>query len=529
MPGPALGPVRKKGRTMFCTQCGEKIADDAKFCTYCGAPVAAQAETSTEPDTAAAEEAADEKGEKGASEKPAEQEGAPETDDAADKAHDAADEASNAVEDVPAEKDDATGADAPEAGEEAASTADAEADAVAAGDEATDGADVERDETADDAASEDVSADEPAADEPAEQEAPAQGSLAAAAALIAATKQDQGVPEGMGTPKDGEAEWGSDKTTVIPGHKDGFAAKTADAGAAQMQAGVGGASFSAAQAGGQAAWQAAPAETQQWATAPVPAPAPQKRGHSVGFAVGMVLLAVAVALVVGVGAMFALGMGPFARTDGADGGQSTIIPVDVTVEVPDVLGMDEHDAMDELRDAGLAVGDVDEDYSSEYPEGTVCEQSPDGGDDADEGSEVDLVISKGPEVVVEHRYQMVTRAMSWADAQSWCEANGGYLATIDSAEEYQEVLNALSGSTTVCWLGGMRTGSSWEWVDGEPFSYTAWAAGEPNNDGGNEDRLALLKVNGTWSWYDVPSDVRGVYPDYRLCFVMETEVEVPVD
>ena len=529
MPGSALGPVRKKGRTMFCTQCGEKIADDAKFCTHCGAPVAAQAETSTEPDTAAAEEAADEKGEKGASEEPAEQEDAPEADDAADKAHDAADEASSSVEDVPAEKDDVTGADAPEAGEEAASTADAEADAVAAGDEATDGADVERDETADDAASEDVSADEPAADEPAEQEAPTQGSLAAAAALIAATKQDQGVPEGMGTPKDGEAEWGSDKTTVIPGPKDGFAAKTADAGAAQMQAGVGGASFSAAQAGGQAAWQAAPAETQQWATAPVPAPAPQKRGHSVGFAVGMVLLAVAVALVVGVGAMFALGMGPFARTDGADGGQSTIIPVDVTVEVPDVLGMDEHDAMDELRDAGLAVGDVDEDYSSEYPEGTVCEQSPDGGDDADEGSEVDLVISKGPEVVVEHRYQMVTRAMSWADAQSWCEANGGYLATIDSAEEYQEVLNALSGSTTVCWLGGMRTGSSWEWVDGEPFSYTAWASGEPNNDGGNEDRLALLKVNGAWSWYDVPSDVRGVYPDYRLCFVMETEVEVPVD
>ena len=528
MPGPALGPVREKGRTMFCTQCGEKIADDAKFCTHCGAPVAAQAEASTEPDTAAGDEAADEKGEKGASEEPAEQEGAPETDGAADEAHDAADEASSAVEDVPTEKDDVTGADALEAGEEAASTADAEADVAASGEEAADGSDAEHDETADDDAPEDVSADdESAADEPAEPEAPAQGSLAAAAALIAATKQDQGVPEGMGTPKDGEAEWGSDKTTVIPGPKDGFAAKTADAAAGQAQAGAGSASVSAAQPGGQAAWQQAPAETQQWATAP--APAPQKRGHSAGFAVGMVLLAVAVAVVVGVGAMFALGMGPFARTGGAGGGQSTIIPVDVTVEVPDVLGMDEHDAMDELRDAGLAVGDVDEDYSSEYPEGTVCEQSPDGGDDADEGSEVDLVISKGPEVVVEHRYQMVTRAMSWADAQSWCEANGGYLATIDSAEEYQEVLNALSGSTTVCWLGGMRTGSSWEWVDGEPFSYTAWASGEPNNDGGNEDRLALLKVNGVWSWYDVPSDVRSVYPDYRLCFVMETEVEVPVD
>lgn len=519
---------------MFCTQCGEKIADDAKFCTHCGAPVAAQAEASAESDAAAAEEAADEKSEKSASEEPTEQEDAPEADGAAD-------EEGDAEKGEQAEKSDATDAAASEAGEEAASTADAEADAAAAGDEAADGADAGHEEAADDdtapedapaddeAPADEAPADEAPADEPAGKEAPAQGSLAAAAALIAATKQDQGVPEGLGTPKDGEAEWGSDKTTVIPGPKDGFAAKTADAGAAQTQAGVGGASFSAAQAGSQAAWQQAPAETQQWATAPVPAPAPQKRGHSVGFAVGMVFLAVAVALVVGVGAMFALGMGPFARTDGAGGGQSTIIPVDVTVEVPDVLGMDEHDAMDELRDAGLAVGDVDEDYSSEYPEGTVCEQSPNGGDDADEGSEVDLVISKGPEVVIEHRYQMVTRAMSWADAQSWCEANGGYLATIDSAEEYQEVLNALSGSTTVCWLGGMRTGSSWEWVDGEPFSYTAWASGEPNNDGGNEDRLALLKVNGAWSWYDVPSDVRGVYPDYRLCFVMETEVEVPVD
>lgn len=510
---------------MFCTQCGEKIADDAKFCTHCGAPVAVQAEASAEPDGAAVEKAADGKGEKDAPEEAADKEDAPEADGAA--------------EDAPTEKDGAEDAGAPEAGEAAEDAASAEASAAAAGDGAADGSDGDREEPAasaaasGDAASDGgVAADEPeegesVAGEPAEQGAPAQGSLAAAAALIAATKQDQGVPEGMGTPKDGEAEWGSDKTTVIPGPKDGFAAKTADAGAAQAPAGAGGASFSAAQPGGQAAWQQAPAETQQWATAP--APAPQKRGHSVGFAVGMVLLAVAVAVVVGVGAMFALGMGPFARTDGAGGGQSTIIPVDVTVEVPDVLGMDEHDAMDELRDAGLAVGDVDEDYSSEYPEGTVCEQSPDGGDDADEGSEVDLVISKGPEVVIEHRYQMVTRAMSWADAQSWCEASGGYLATIDSAEEYQEVLNALSGSTTVCWLGGMRTGSSWEWVDGEPFSYTAWASGEPNNDGGNEDRLALLKVNGAWSWYDVPSDVRGVYPDYRLCFVMETEVEVPVD
>ena len=509
---------------MFCTHCGEKIADDAKFCIHCGAPVAAPAEASADAQPAGPEDATDEvvrdvegaveeAAETDAQEGSAEHAGASEADDAA------------SAEDVPAEKDDADDADAPEADEEADDAASAEAQASAADDDVSGAPDDEA--AAGEAEEEGPAAEEAAADESAEQEAPKQGSLAAAAALIAATKQDQGVPQGMGAPKDGEAEWGSDKTTVLPGTKDGFAAKTADTGMSPAPSGIGGASFSAAQAGGQAAWQQAPAETQQWATAP--APAPQKRGHSVGFAVGMVLLAVAVAVVVGVGAMFALGMGPFARTGGAGGGQSTIIPVDVTVEVPDVLGMDEHDAMDELRDAGLAVGDVDEDYSSEYPEGTVCEQSPDGGDDADEGSEVDLVISKGPEVVVEHRYQMVTRAMSWADAQSWCEANGGYLATIDSAEEYQEVLNALSGSTTVCWLGGMRTGSSWEWVDGEPFSYTAWAAGEPNNDGGNEDRLALLKVNGTWSWYDVPSDVRGVYPDYRLCFVMETEVEVPVD
>ena len=64
--------------------------------------------------------------------------------------------------------------------------------------------------------------------------------------------------------------------------------------------------------------------------------------------------------------------------------------------------------------------------------------------------------------------------------------------------------------------------------DGEPFSYTAWAAGEPNNDGGTENYATLLKVDGSWAMYDVPGDVSGFYQDDKIGFVMETEEQVPV-
>jgi hypothetical protein len=44
-------------------------------------------------------------------------------------------------------------------------------------------------------------------------------------------------------------------------------------------------------------------------------------------------------------------------------------------------------------------------------------------------------------------------------------------------------------------LGGERINNTWQWVDGQNFSYANWAPGEPNNLGGNENYLSYWWSN----------------------------------
>jgi beta-lactam-binding protein with PASTA domain/predicted Ser/Thr protein kinase len=67
--------------------------------------------------------------------------------------------------------------------------------------------------------------------------------------------------------------------------------------------------------------------------------------------------------------------------------------------VPDVEGLPLDEARTELEDAHLEVGATSEEASEEVPEGEVISQDPPADERVDRGSEVDLVVSSGPEVV----------------------------------------------------------------------------------------------------------------------------------
>lgn len=87
---------------------------------------------------------------------------------------------------------------------------------------------------------------------------------------------------------------------------------------------------------------------------------------------------------------------------GSQGKEGDTITITVSrgvesVTVPNVLGESQKDAVADLKSAGLVAGDISTEYSDDYPEGQVMSQSVDGGSDADSGSSVDLVISKGKE------------------------------------------------------------------------------------------------------------------------------------
>jgi hypothetical protein len=96
--------------------------------------------------------------------------------------------------------------------------------------------------------------------------------------------------------------------------------------------------------------------------------------------------------------------------------------------------------------------------------------------------------------------------ISWLDAQAAAVAMGGYLATLTSAEENQFVfeLIPLEAWTHPAewaegpWLGGSDAASegNWQWVTGEPWDYTSWLGGQPDNWNDIENYLCFW---GNWS------------------------------
>lgn len=69
-----------------------------------------------------------------------------------------------------------------------------------------------------------------------------------------------------------------------------------------------------------------------------------------------------------------------------------------TVTVPNVLGYTQEEATEELRSLNLGVK-TSSGYSDEYEEGEVMSQTPSGGLQVEEGYEVEIQISRGPEPV----------------------------------------------------------------------------------------------------------------------------------
>lgn len=116
-----------------------------------------------------------------------------------------------------------------------------------------------------------------------------------------------------------------------------------------------------------------------------------------------------------------------------------------------------------------------------------------------------------------HSYEVIVSGpISWNSAQAAAEGKGGYLATITSAEENQFVFNLTvntpgawhqAGWWIGPWLGGSDAASegNWQWVTGEPWVYTNWLSGQPDN-WEDEDYLMFWgsgSIMPTWNDGDV--------------------------
>jgi hypothetical protein len=131
-----------------------------------------------------------------------------------------------------------------------------------------------------------------------------------------------------------------------------------------------------------------------------------------------------------------------------------------------------------------------------------------------------------------HWYKAVLTpdGITWDDAKAEAEAEGGHLATLSSAPENEFIFDLIDAapfwytdqynSSHGPWIGGFQPPGSpepdgnWQWVTGEPFSFTAWYSGQPDNFGGAECRLnyyAKPGPNRSSGWNDLPAaaKVRG--------------------
>ena len=108
-------------------------------------------------------------------------------------------------------------------------------------------------------------------------------------------------------------------------------------------------------------------------------------------------------------------------------------------------------------------------------------------------------------------HTFVSVDLTYAEHEAAAQQQGAHIASMTNEEENSQMV-ALCGGR-VFWCGAKRKGNGngpgsehWEWADASPWAFTKWAAGEPNNAGGREDRVQVY-ANGEWN--DIHAGWRG--------------------
>merc|ERR1711962_1422006 len=109
-------------------------------------------------------------------------------------------------------------------------------------------------------------------------------------------------------------------------------------------------------------------------------------------------------------------------------------------------------------------------------------------------------------------------------AYSACFPNHGFLAEPASQEEHDLIKQHLviidgADAYTSYWLGGsdFYEEGTFQWANGDPFTFTQWGEGEPNNSG-DEDCIAMSSRN-SYNWLDLDCATRDHSSEmhYAVC------------
>ncbi|XP_017312429.1 macrophage mannose receptor 1 isoform X3 [Ictalurus punctatus] len=108
---------------------------------------------------------------------------------------------------------------------------------------------------------------------------------------------------------------------------------------------------------------------------------------------------------------------------------------------------------------------------------------------------------------IPHRYHFVNENKTWSEAQNYCREKYTDLTSINDMGEMMKLNYTLKKETVKkAWIGLKREGTGeWQWSladqtfyrDGD--IYGKWSSGEPNNNGGNEFCVDMVKSTGSWN------------------------------
>ena len=126
-----------------------------------------------------------------------------------------------------------------------------------------------------------------------------------------------------------------------------------------------------------------------------------------------------------------------------------------------------------------------------------------------------------------HTYHLLS-ASSWSDAASVARSLGGFLVTIDDANEDQWIFDtfAVNNDTTRhLWIGlsDHQSEGDYRWHDGTPFTYRNWGDGQPGS-GDDEDYVHITGTNmgsiDPATWNDLEDDPQ-YFPVYGVVEIGE--------
>ena len=117
-----------------------------------------------------------------------------------------------------------------------------------------------------------------------------------------------------------------------------------------------------------------------------------------------------------------------------------------------------------------------------------------------------------------HYYQLFDEGITWTEADERCKKMGGHLVTITSEDEFNFCKTLLGDmSPKYCWMGATHASGSWEWITGEPWSFTLWSSMENQPNGSGGGTYALMQncedVDFAWSWDDQGNS--GISPNKK--------------